>query len=63
MSLVDVTRNLYDALLAARPYVERETDALDALLIGASPEDAAAVLERVDAALADAGELLSGVQL
>jgi hypothetical protein len=54
-------RELYDALMAARPYVDRETDPLDALLIGAKPHEAVATLERVDAALADAGELLAGV--
>ena len=61
MSLEAIARELYNALVEARPYVYNR-----AAPEGVTSDDwraatAAGVLERVDAALADAGELLSGV--
>lgn len=54
--LPTVAGELYGALLEARPYVERIADA-NPVQINASSRDAAARrLERIDAALADAGE-------
>lgn len=58
---LNVTRALYDALMAARPFVEATLDRRRGLLLAGESEVDAELLERVDAALADAGELLSGV--
>lgn len=57
--LIRVTRELHDALMAARPFVAEELDAARGLLLDA--RDTAAILDRVDGALAESGELLAGV--
>lgn len=60
--LVAATRNLYDALQAARPYV---VEAVEPARGGVPVADFARghrVLEAVDGALADAGELLKEVR-
>jgi hypothetical protein len=59
--LVTVARNLHDALMAARPYVVEESALENAGLGPIRGNPAASVLDQVDAAIADAGELLAGV--
>lgn len=54
-----IIRTLRDVLVDARPFVEQVTDQYDALLLGANRERAAAVLERVDGAIAEADEVLT----
>lgn len=54
-----IIRTLRDELLEARPYVEAVTDKYDALLLGQKHEKATATLERVDAALVEADEVLT----
>ena len=56
----EITRELYDALMDARPYVynrlmQHRSDAEPARV-----ETAERILERVDAALADAADYLNG---
>lgn len=55
--LVGVVRDLYDALMDARVYVAAEAVLANSGL-GAPGNRAQALLEQVDGALADAGELL-----
>jgi len=57
---LDVTRALYDALMEARPHVEEAQGWYSALLLDSDAQTAAEVLERVDGALADAGEVFGG---
>jgi hypothetical protein len=55
-----VLRSLYDALWRARPYVERAGDVRYFGEARYGQVTAREVLEAVDAAIADAGELLEG---
>ena len=53
-----VARELYEALMAARPHVEVARDHYAALML-TDADAASEVLDRIDGALADAGELLA----
>lgn len=59
--LVRVLRELNDAAIAARPYVKSEADAGIVGAFGRDALAAGALLDRLDLALADAGEYLAGV--
>jgi hypothetical protein len=59
--LVTVARNLYNAALDARQYVEAETQLINAGLGEPGRGNAPRILDALDAALADAGEALAGV--
>ena len=57
--LAGVLRELVAAAIAARPCVEAGAEHYRDLLLDAKAADAVELLERLDAALADAGELLA----
>jgi len=58
---LDVARALYAALMEARPYVVEHAQYDTGVLLETRAARASELLERVDGALADAGELLQGV--
>lgn len=59
--LVSALRELNNAALAARPYVESQTIELGVAPLDQVVGDASLMLERLDAAIADAGEALAKV--
>lgn len=59
-ALVAVTRNLHDALMDARVYVAAEAVLANSGLGHPDRTRAPYLLDRIDGALADAGELLGG---
>lgn len=61
VELATVARNLYDALVEARQYVVEESQLENAGLGPIRGNPARDTLDKLDGALADAGELLAGV--
>jgi 2,3-bisphosphoglycerate-independent phosphoglycerate mutase len=58
-----ILRAMYDALQTARPFVYERVQAFQSLGHADDFERACEVLEAIDAALADAGDLLPGGSL
>lgn len=58
--VLTVARELYGALLDARPFVADMTHALHVFNRGGSNPRGMELLDRIDGALADAGEILGG---